>query len=84
MGIILLGDVIPINVVFSENVTVTDTPQIQLSTGGYAMDLDGNDDYAFVPNHSSLQFGTGDFSVSVWFKIDAIGATRQIFCKRGW
>ena len=55
----------------------------RLSTGGYALDLDGSDDYAFIPNHSSLQFGTGDFTVSVWFKIDAIGATRQIFCKRG-
>ncbi|SVA93875.1 uncharacterized protein METZ01_LOCUS146729, partial [marine metagenome] len=77
------GNVIPINVVFSENVTVTDTPQIKLSTGGYALDLDGIDDYAFVPNHNSIQFGTGDFSVSTWFKIDATGGTRQIFCKRG-
>ena len=81
-GNYITGDVIPIDVVFTENVTVTDTPQIQLSTGGYALDLDGSDDYAFIPNHSSLQFGTGDFTVSVWFKIDAIGATRQIFCKR--
>ena len=82
-GNYITGDVIPIDVVFTENVTVTDTPQIQLSTGGYALDLDGSDDYAFIPNHSSLQFGTGDFTVSVWFKIDATGATRQIFCKRG-
>ena len=82
-GNYITGDVIPIDVVFTENVTVTDTPQIQLSTGGYALDLDGSDDYAFISNHSSLQFGTGDFTVSVWFKIDAIGATRQIFCKRG-
>ena len=82
-GSYITGDVIPIDVVFTENVTVTDTPQIQLSTGGYALDLDGSDDYAFIPNHSSLQFGTGDFTVSVWFKIDATGATRQIFCKRG-
>ena len=36
-----------------------------------------------MSNHSSLQFGTGDFSVSVWLKIDAIGSTQQIFCKRG-
>ncbi len=82
-GNYITGDLIPIDLVFTENVTVTDTPQIQLSTGGYALDLDGSDDYAFIPNHSSLQFGTADFSVSVWFKVDAIGAARQIFCKRG-
>ena len=82
-GNYITGDLIPIDVVFTENVTVTDTPQIQLSTGGYALDLDGSDDYAFIPNHSSLQFGTNDYSISVWFNIDAIGATRQIFCKRG-
>ncbi|RZP29913.1 T9SS type A sorting domain-containing protein [bacterium] len=82
-GNYITGDLIPIDVVFTENVTVSDTPQIQLSTGGFALDLDGSDDYAFIPNHSSLQFGANDYSISVWFNIDAIGATRQIFCKRG-
>jgi len=78
-----VGSVIPITIAFNENVIVTGTPQLELSTGGTYLSFDGSDDYAFVSNHSSLQFGTGDFSVSVWCKVDAIGATQQIFCKRG-
>ena len=78
-----VGSVIPITIAFNENVIVTGTPQLELSTGGnICLSFDGSDDYAFVPAHDSLRFGTGDFSVSVWFKIDAIGTTQQIFCKR--
>ena len=79
-----VGSVIPITIAFNENVIVTGTPQLELSTGdNTCLSFNGSDDYAFVPNHSDLQFGTDDFSISVWIKIDAIGGTRQIFCKRG-
>jgi len=79
-----VGSVIPITIAFNENVIATGTPQLELSTGvNTCLSFDGSDDYAFVPNHSDLQFGTGDFSISVWIKIDAIGSTQQIFCKRG-
>ena len=78
-----VGSVIPITIAFNENVIVTGTPQLELSTGGNTcLSFDGSDDYAYVLDHDSLRFGTGDFSVSVWFKIDAIGTTQQIFCKR--
>jgi len=79
-----VGSVIPITIAFNENVIATGTPQLELSTGvNTCLSFDGSDDYAFVPNHSDLQFGTGDFSISVWIKIDAIVSTQQIFCKRG-
>jgi len=78
-----VGSVIPITIAFNENVIVTGTPQLELSTGdNTCLSFDGSDDFAFVTNHADLQFGTGDFSISVWFKIDAIGSTQQIFCKR--
>ena len=35
-------------------------------------------DYISCGNDSSLQFGTGDFSVSVWVKRGAVGAVHQI------
>ncbi|RJS88396.1 hypothetical protein DRO56_03425 [Candidatus Bathyarchaeota archaeon] len=35
---------------------------------GYALDLDGVDDYVVVPDDPSLNVGTGDFTVALWVK----------------
>lgn len=35
-----------------------------------AIKFDGTNDYVEAPNHSSLNFGTGDFSIDAWVKID--------------
>ncbi|MGH9798899.1 MAG: hypothetical protein ACRD82_00900, partial [Blastocatellia bacterium] len=35
-----------------------------------AVKFDGVNDYVEAPNHSSLNFGTGDFSIDAWVKID--------------
>ncbi len=32
--------------------------------------FDGIDDYVEAPNHPSLNFGTGDFSIAAWIKIE--------------
>lgn len=34
---------------------------------GLALDFDGTNDYVSVPDDAALDFGTGDFSVMVWF-----------------
>ena len=35
---------------------------------GKALDFDGSDDYVYISNDGLLDFGSDDFSVSVWFK----------------
>lgn len=40
---------------------------------GQAFKFDGVDDYVSVPNSSSLNFGTGDFTVSFWAKFNNLG-----------
>ena len=37
-----------------------------ISGGRYALDFDGSDDYVNVPNPAALDFGTGDFTISLW------------------
>jgi len=34
-----------------------------------ALSFDGNDDYVSVPDSSSLNFGTGDFTIEAWVKL---------------
>jgi hypothetical protein len=40
-----------------------------------ALTFDGANDYIEVADHASLNFGTGDFSFSLWFKFDATAQT---------
>jgi hypothetical protein len=35
---------------------------------GYALQLDGTNNYINVPHHADFSFGTGDFSLSIWAK----------------
>ena len=37
-----------------------------VSGGRYGLDFDGSNDYVNVTNPSALDFGTGDFTISVW------------------
>ena len=38
------------------------------AVGPYALVFDGNDDYVSIPNSAVFDFGTGDFTISTWFK----------------
>ena len=38
-----------------------------------ALDFDGTDDYLSIASSSDFEFGTGNFSISFWFKMDSIG-----------
>jgi Cellulase (glycosyl hydrolase family 5)/Concanavalin A-like lectin/glucanases superfamily/Chitobiase/beta-hexosaminidase C-terminal domain len=44
---------------------------------GNSLDFDGYDDYVWVPYNSSLDLGTGDFSLSIWVKKDSIGTDNK-------
>lgn len=49
------------------------SPTALTGLNGYvdnAIKFDGTNDYVEAPNHSSLNFGTGDFSIDAWVKID--------------
>ncbi|MFN0110902.1 MAG: LamG domain-containing protein [Blastocatellia bacterium] len=49
------------------------SPQHLTGTAGWvsnAVKFDGINDYVEAPNHPSLNFGTGDFSIDAWVKID--------------
>jgi len=45
---------------------------------GNALDFDGYDDYVQVADHSSIEFGTGSFSISFWIKKDAFTTDSHI------
>ena len=49
---------------------------------GNGLLFDGVNDYVSIPDTSSLNFGTGDFSFSLWLKMNAIGKYYQILSKR--
>lgn len=35
--------------------------------------FDGTDDYVSVPDNSNFEFGSGQFAISYWFKVDSLG-----------
>ena len=39
----------------------------------YSLDFDGSNEYMAVAASSDFEFGTGNFTMSVWFKADTIG-----------
>jgi len=51
------------------------------------LDFDGTDDKVTIPNSSTLQFGSGDFTIEAWIKnINSTGSAykwKRIFTKRG-
>jgi len=47
-----------------------------------ADNFDGSNDYISIPDHADLDFGTGSFSYSFWFKSSATG-TQYVFDKKG-
>jgi biopolymer transport protein ExbB len=49
---------------------------------GRGQRLDGNGAYIKVTDHPSLDFGTGDFCISLWARPDAFTHSRQLVSKR--
>src|SRR3989338_2162175 len=52
----------------ANNGTLTNGPTRAIGKIGQGLSFDGVDDYVLGPDASSLNFGTGNFTVSVWFK----------------
>ena len=56
------------------------------ATGGFdgrgAYEFDGTDDYISVPDDDSLDFGTRDFTISVWVKREDNNTTSRIITKK--
>jgi hypothetical protein len=48
---------------------------------GQAFDLNGTSAYVQVGNSASMDFGTGDFSISLWVKFNAIGGETTLLQK---
>jgi 6-phosphogluconolactonase (cycloisomerase 2 family) len=61
-----VGDVIAVTTIFSRAVTVTGTPQLELSTGSSSLSFDGTDDYVSI-SASSL-FEMNSFTISGYIK----------------
>ena len=59
---------------------IDNAPTVQADAigSGSALFVASNTDYIEVGNDSSLQFGTGDFSISAWIKRGSVGAIHQI------
>jgi hypothetical protein len=41
-------------------------------TGRYSLHFDGVNDFVDIPHHSMWSFGTGDFTIELWYKPEAI------------
>jgi hypothetical protein len=69
---------------FSHSVSAFGNAQITTSAsvfGGASGRFDGSGDYLTVPNHSSLQLGTGDFTIEFWCRCASISSFSQIISK---
>lgn len=64
--------------------TVTAVGNAQISTaqsksGGASMLFDGSGDYVEVSSNTAFEFGTGDFTIELWFYMSTLPATFALF-----
>lgn len=64
--------------VFGDAQVTTTSPKF----GTGALLLDGAGDYLSAPSHTSLTFGTGDFTIEAWVRFDTVSAAQYIFSQR--
>ena len=50
---------------------------------GSALSFNGVDNYVTIPNSSTLSFGTGNFTISLWAYLDSTGALQRLAGKKG-
>jgi len=51
---------------------------------GKALYFDGEDDYVEIPDDDSLDVGEGNFTLSLWIKVNSISAWTGLIDKHGW
>lgn len=54
----------------------------QSKFGGSSALFDGTTDWISVPDHASLQFGSGNFTVEGWIRPNALSGLRMLYSKR--
>lgn len=64
--------------VFGDAQVTTTSPKF----GAGALLLDGTGDYLSAPSHTSLTFGTGDFTIEAWVRLDTVTTRQYIFSQR--
>lgn len=69
----------------SHTVTVGENAQVTTTSpkfGTGALLCDGSGDYLSVPSHTSLTFGTGDFTIEAWLRFGTLSTAGYIFSQR--
>jgi hypothetical protein len=64
--------------VFGDAQVTTTSPKF----GTGALLLDGTGDYLTAPSHTSLTFGTDDFTIEAWVRFNTVSVAQYIFSRR--
>lgn len=51
----------------------------QYKFGGASGLFDGTGDYVTTPDHADFDVGSGEFTLDMWFRLNAVGAYRYLF-----
>lgn len=66
----------------SNNGLHTNAPTPVLGKVGFALSFDGIDDYVEIPDHPTLDFGTGNLSIDLWVKTTDTSGVKVLLDKR--
>ncbi|MFN7161311.1 MAG: LamG-like jellyroll fold domain-containing protein [Candidatus Gracilibacteria bacterium] len=77
------GNITTTDTVSANNGTLTNGATYAAGKVGPSFSFDGVNDYVTVPDSSSLKVGSGDFSISLWFKATSTGNHQALFSKEG-
>ena len=64
---------------YNGDATQTSTPASPLSDGGNVASFDGTGDYLTIPDSEDWDFGTGNFTIDMWVKLDSVSGQRGVF-----
>ena len=64
--------------------TATSNTDIMSVTGEIFKGLDANGDWVDMGSGAPFNFGTGDFTISGWFKTSSIASEKALLAKRAW
>ncbi len=53
-------------------------PNLPFSTTSNVGEFDGTDDYLTTPDNADWNFGTGDFTIDMWVRLDTVSGTHRL------
>jgi hypothetical protein len=68
-----------VTITSSSSYYVTQTTHSPFRSGGYSTFFDGTSDYLEATDASSLNLGSGEFTLETWFRTDSTSNTMRIF-----